>query len=72
MAVGPDLRPRTRPADERVVAWHGAVGQEPHDLAEAGRQILRCVAVVETVALRDEERAITPEDETGAKMVRPL
>ena len=65
-----NLRSRASPADERVVARHRAVRHDPHDLAEARRQLLRGVTVVEAVALRDEEHPIVGEDETGAEMVR--
>ena len=72
MAVRPDLRPHAFPADEGVVARHRAVRINPDDLAEAGRQVLRLVTVVEAFAQRDEQSAVAGEDEARPEVVRAL
>src|SRR5690606_1353429 len=40
VAVRPDLRHRACATHERIVIWDGAVAVDPHDLADAGGEIL--------------------------------
>jgi hypothetical protein len=54
------------------VARHRAVRINPDDLAEAGRQVLRLVAVVEAFAMRDEQSAVASEDEGRLEVARAL
>src|SRR5665647_515657 len=58
MTVGPDLRPRSRLANEGIVRRHRAVRLDAHDLAYVVGEALRVLARREVVTKRDEQVAV--------------
>src|SRR5262245_12540645 len=72
MTVRPDLRADAFLADERVVLRDRSIGVEANDLAEQSVHPLRLHAPFGYRALteRDEERAVTIEDETSTEVER--
>jgi hypothetical protein len=69
MSVGPDLRFDAGASDERIVARNAAVGVDADDLSDRRGEILRPVAIVGAIALRDEHRAVIAKDDARPEVV---
>src|SRR3569833_768696 len=61
MAIRPDLRSYATLSNERIVLGNGTVRVETNDLAEQAAEILRLIAVRESLALGDEHLAVRRE-----------
>src|SRR5262249_29882207 len=69
VAVAPDLGLGARPADERIVRRHRAVGPHAQDLAEMVAEILGLVAIGEMFARSEEEVVVGRLHDAAAEMV---